>query len=233
MTPSRSRNKLMSEVPGQSGHALPGRPQPLRAPTAVIDVSHPNDPSLSERLEPSIAETSKFIASPEPSARPQVAVNHRQHFVCLDAGDRERRVLPPVEREHCHAPVLFPRSRPTARRTGIASHLTEPMHLCWAHFGPIWKLVDVGRTTGPLRPVADRAHVSAFLPNSITWRTGGRTAVRSCSTHTISERTNHGYGYSEILQQSKRLRLHSAGPWRKGCFRPCHRAGTRRHQRPA
>jgi hypothetical protein len=29
----RAVQRLMSEVPGQSGHALPGRPQPLRAKT--------------------------------------------------------------------------------------------------------------------------------------------------------------------------------------------------------
>jgi hypothetical protein len=68
-----------------------------------------------------------------------------------------------------------------------------------------------------------RAHVQTLQTS--TCHAPSRAEARLWNQCTwISERIPHEYGHREILQRPERLRLHSAGRRRQGCFRPRQRA---------
>src|SRR5215203_4853341 len=112
---------------------------------------------------------------------------------------------------------------------------------------PELRFARVGLPNRPAKPIYGHRLWPddwAASPSLTAWRTPrtfspkldepGRRPHRALEAHVHLEvkddRNDHGY--REILQRSKRLRLHPARRWRQGRFRPCDGPRARRHPRP-
>src|SRR5215207_9883790 len=102
--------------------------------------------------------------------------------------------------------------------------------------GPVERRAWSGLPNRPVKPIYGHRLWPddwAASPSLTAWRTPrtyspkldepGRRPHRALEAHVHLEvkddRNDHGY--REILQRSKRLRLHPARRWRQGRFRPC------------
>jgi hypothetical protein len=74
-------------------------------------------------------------------------------------------------------------------------------------------LIGIGRTSGPLRLLASGAHVPHLLSKIDEPGNGHEQRAPNALCTALKDKL-HEFRNREILQRSKRLRLHSAGQWR-------------------
>src|SRR5215210_6346572 len=100
-----------------------------------------------------------------------------------------------------------------------------------APIGSYLSNIDIWPDDRAVSPWFDWAHVQTLFQTS-TNRAGCVVARFGSRASTLKTRTTPDeYGHREVLQRSKRLRLHSAGRRRQGRVRPRDRPGAGRHAR--